>query len=243
MRKLLARLFNDESSQPKESSALTVPTELRLLNSYSVSGLRVLEKLYILGRDVVARNVPGDFVECGVCDGGSAASIARALRDTGRHVWLYDSFQGLPVPSEVDGSFATNYTGKNVGSENKVREAMRIILLSNENYTIRNGWFQDTFQAPLPLSVSLLHIDADWYDSVMLSLNTFYDLVREGGIIVLDDFGCWEGCREAFYDFVAKRGLKPLLERFGFTQVFWVKGRQHNRDFQGHWEIPPLEGI
>jgi O-methyltransferase len=72
----------------------------------------------------------------------------------------------------------------------------------------------------------------------MLSLNTFYDLVPDGGIIILDDFGHWEGCREAFYDFIAQRKLKPLLERFGHTQAFWIKERIHNRDFTGQWEIP-----
>src|SRR5206468_12484893 len=57
----------------------------------------------------------------------------------------------------------------------------------------------------LPELVSILHIDADWYDSVLLALNTFYDRVAEGGIVVLDDFGHKEGCREAFYDFISQR--------------------------------------
>jgi O-methyltransferase len=48
-------------------------------------------------------------------------------------------------------------------------------------------------------------------------------------VILLDDFDLWEGCREAFYDFAAKRNIKPLLERFGHSQAFWIKGKPHNR--------------
>ena len=97
---------------------------------------------------------------------------------------------------------------------------------------------KDTFCQELPPQVCLLHIDADWFESVDLALNTFYDRVTSGGIIVLDDFGHWEGCRRAFYEFAAKRQIHPLLERFGHTQAFWIKDRKHNREFIGRWEIP-----
>ena len=51
----------------------------------------------------------------------------------------------------------------------------------------------------------------------------------DGGVIVLDDFGYWEGAREAFYDFVNERGIKPLVERIGTDQLYWVKGKESNR--------------
>lgn len=222
---------------------LGIPPELVLLNPYSMSGQKILNKLYILGRDVVRRGVPGDFVECGVCNGGSAAAIALALRNSSRYVWLYDSFEGMPpCREEVDGSFAARYTGSCKGTEEKVKDAFGIAGFPEKHCIIRKGLFKDTFQAPRPQQIAFLHIDADWYDNVTLVLDTFYDLVMEGGLIVLDDFGCWEGCREAFYDFVTKRKIKPLLERAGFTQAFWIKGREHNREFRGAWEIPPFPG-
>lgn len=238
MRRLLRQLVSPESMEAKGGGGFALPEELALLTSYSMAGLQVLEKLYVLGRDVVARNISGDWVECGVCNGGSAAAIACAFRDTDRKGWLYDSFMGMPSTREVDGRAADQYIGACVGSEDKVREALRIVHYSENNYIIRRGHFKDTFRDPTPQTISFLHVDADWYDSVILSLKTFYDLVAEGGVIVLDDFGHWEGCREAFYDFVKQRGLKPLLERFGHTQAFWVKGRMHNREFVGRREIP-----
>ena len=236
----MSRLFKGRAEHSKEDSPLRVPKEIELLNSYSMSGVRVLKRLYSLGREVAVRNITGDFVECGVCNGGSAAAIACALRGTKRRIWLYDSFEGLLEPKEIDGPIAPNYAGHCVGSERNVRQAMQIARFPDQDYTIQKGWFQDTFRASLPQSVALLHIDADWYESVMVSLQTFYDLIPPGGIIVLDDFGCWEGCRKAFYDFVAQRQINPLVERFGLYQACWIKERRCNRDFRGHWQIPPL---
>ena len=209
---------------------LVASPELKAINAYSMAGLRRLENLYGLAAAVAARNVPGDFVECGVFNGGSAAAISCALRETDRRGWLYDSFAGLPQTTAADGPDAESFVGKCVGSETQVHAAMRLARSPVDRYTIRKGWFQETFATgPLPEAVALLHIDADWYESVLLALDTFYDLVPDGGVVVLDDFGHWEGCREAFYDFVAQRKIKPLLERFDQTQAHWVKNRQHNR--------------
>jgi O-methyltransferase len=227
----------------REEKILHRVPELGLLDSYTMAGMRTLMKHYVLARDVIARRIAGDFVECGVCNGGSAAALACALRGTGRRIWLYDSFEGLPKPAAVDGALARQYTGACRGTEEKLLEAMRLARFPVSQCVVKKGWFQETMRQPLPPSVALLHIDADWYESVTISLETFYDLVPEGGVIVLDDFAHWEGCRHAFYDFIARRQIKPVLERFGYSQAFWVKGREHNREFAGHWDVPPEEWI
>ncbi len=63
----------------------------------------------------------------------------------------------------------------------------------------------------------------------LLTLETFYPAMPPGGCVVLDDFGYWPGCREAFYDFCRRSGEKPLLERVGGTQAWWIKGLAANR--------------
>lgn len=238
MKRKLAGLIGAISSRTRRTAGREGPRELRLLDSYSMCGLRSLKKLDTLAQDVLQRGVPGDFVECGVWNGGSAGSLGLALRDTDRRIWLYDSFAGLPTPGHRDPPLASNYSGDCIGSIEKVNEAMKIAKLPSGQYIVKNGWFNETFRLRLPQAVALLHIDADWYESVLLSLNTFYGLVPDGGIVVLDDFGHWEGCREAFYDFIGIQGLNPLLERYGYTQAFWVKGKANNRDHKGKWGIP-----
>ena len=62
-----------------------------------------------------------------------------------------------------------------------------------------------------------------------------HERIPPGGVVVLDDFGWWEGCREAFYDFCSRHGEKPLLERVDCDQAYWIKGKTDNRDRQGGW--------
>jgi O-methyltransferase len=57
---------------------------------------------------VSQNRIPGDIVECGVWRGGSMVVIARTLLergDVGRTLYLYDTFEGMPPPADVDRSF------------------------------------------------------------------------------------------------------------------------------------------
>lgn len=194
-----------------------------------------LENLAALCDHLNENQIPGDFVECGTYKGGSAAVLSTRLGE--RHLWLYDSFQGLPPTNEKDGEDAKWWIGECVGTIADLKAVMNTVGTSETAYTIKPGWFETTFQQELPEQIALLHCDADWYDSVMLVLETFYPRISPGGCIVLDDFGYWEGCREAFYDFCQRHGEKPVLERVGPDQAFWFKGRSHNRQ-----AIPQIHG-
>ena len=169
--------------------------------------------------------VEGEVVECGVCNGGSAAMLAAILRDCpDSTLWLYDVFDDAP-PAEAFSSATAGYSS----SVDTVLQVLRRVDFPLDRAVIRKGMFEETFRQPLPAEIRLLHIDAECYDSVLDALCTFYPLVSEGGIIILDDFGHWEGAREAFYDFCAQQNIRPLLERVGYTQAFWRKDHEHNR--------------
>lgn len=201
-----------------------------------------LISLIALANDLERRGIDGDFVECGTYKGGAAAAIASILAKE-KKVWVYDSFEGMPVTTDLDGTEAVKWVGECVASVEDVGEVFRKAGIDEGRLTIKKGWFENTFKDPSAEKISFLHIDADWYESVNLSLATFYDRVVEGGLIVLDDFGHWEGCREAFYDFCQRRGIRPLLERFENDQAFWIKGRLHNRNGWVHRPEVPLHSI
>lgn len=188
-----------------------------------------LMSLGALARVVQARGVSGDFVECGTYKGGSSAYILSQLSDD-TNAWLYDSFQGMPEVRDVDGLEAKQWEGACVAKPADVSEVLEKTGVDLGRVTIREGWFAETFQQALPTQIKYLHIDADWYDSVLLALETFYPLVVPGGVIVLDDFGHWEGCRHAFYEYCNRANIRPLLDRFENDQAFWFKGVEHNRD-------------
>ncbi|HEY3027475.1 MAG TPA: TylF/MycF/NovP-related O-methyltransferase [Pyrinomonadaceae bacterium] len=201
---------------------------LRKVRPYTLLTAEKLRNLKRLAALIDAENIAGDLVECGTYKGGSAAVLATALTPE-RHLWLYDSFEGMPEVREIDGEGAKEAVGLCRADESDVREVLSLLGVSGEQYTIRKGMFEETFKQPLPGQVALLHCDCDWYDSVLLVLKSFYPLIPEGGCIILDDFGWWEGTRIAFYDFCDEFGEKPLLERIGADQAYWIKGKAHNR--------------
>lgn len=203
-------------------------TLIRTVKPYTFCSESKLSNLINLCNQINHSHIDGDFVECGTYKGGSAAVLSRYLGET-RKLWLYDSFEGMPITTKQDGKVATEYIGKGAVPVEDVYSILNKVGADLSKITIMKGYFEETFRRPLPEKVALLHCDADWYESVLLTLRTFYDLVPEGGIIILDDFGYWEGAREAFYDFVKERGIKPLLERIGIDQLYWVKGKTTNR--------------
>lgn len=164
-----------------------------------------------LDRDRIA----GAIVECGVFRGGAAAVMA--WQSGGRRdLYLFDSFEGLPPPGVEDGEIARRQfqEGWCAGTVEDVHQAFRAAGAAPERVHIVKGWFADTFpRSDLP-PIALLHIDADWYDSVRLCLETWYDRVVPGGFVVLDDYGRWEGCTRATDEFLRRRHLPPL-ERTG----------------------------
>lgn len=70
--------------------------------------LRMLDKLVT---DVVGRNVPGEIVECGVWRGGSALVLGNAVCQTSKKLYLFDTFTGMPAPTEKDYKEGVTYPG------------------------------------------------------------------------------------------------------------------------------------
>lgn len=145
-----------------------------------------------------------------------------------RQIWLFDSFQGLPPPSSKDGAAEQKhyFEGLNKGAIANVGRAFQKLGLTLENTHITPGWFNETLhKAPIE-QIAVLHIDADWYESVKVVLDIFYDRVMPGGFVALDDYGYWEGCKRALDDFCAERGLAAMeLVRTDRVGAYFQKPR------------------
>ncbi len=185
------------------------------IRNHTLVDIARLKMLYKLTKEIDAASVPGDIVECGVFKGGSAALIARAARKSpfNRSIWLFDSFEGLPRPTKDDGLEALEkfHKGWNRADIAEVKRLFQKLSSLDSRTHIVKGYFQDTFQLTPISQIALLHIDADWYHSVRICLERFYDFVQPGGFIALDDYGRWEGCRKATDEFIGKHGLKVKL--------------------------------
>jgi O-methyltransferase len=181
---------------------------------------------------VVAANVPGDFVECGVWRGGSSMAIALTLLDQGaqnRRIWMYDTFGEMPAPGSED----RDYTGREVtGHETSmlgetglsladVRAAMRSTDYPEERITYIRGLVAETIPGTVPAQIALLRLDTDWYESTRHELVHLYPRLVRGGVLIIDDYGHYSGARQAVDEYFA--GSPILLARVDYTGRMAVK--------------------
>jgi len=203
---------------------------VRKVLPYTLVGPDAARNLCVLARRLEGENIPGDVIECGVCNGGTAAILARfATRSPlNRVVWLLDSFEGMPqttsedTASPYDDGPAEAHIGKERGDPHRVNEVLHAVEADMKRVQIVPGWFQDTFPSVKTSQIALLNIDADWYESVKLCLETFYDRVVPGGFISIDDYGYWPGCKRAVDEFFNARQLPYKLNQVNFT-VHWFQ--------------------
>ena len=96
--------------------------------------------------------------------------------------------------------------------------------MPSERLKIVPGWFQDTLPKVPIKKIAVLYVDADWYDSVKLVLETLYQKVVPNGFIVIDDYYVWPGCRQAVDEFMTANHLQPqLLQNVGGLAVYFQK--------------------
>ncbi len=123
-----------------------LPNPVRMVRPYSLLSNLNLLFLQELARRLDEWNVPGDFVECGVCRGGSGALLGyEAVKSKhSRRVWLYDAFAGMPPASALDDERSKSLEGKHVGSEKQTRRLLRRLRVPEDHFRITAGWFDDT---------------------------------------------------------------------------------------------------
>jgi len=199
------------------------PAEQATLNKifYACATVQGIQAMYLLAEEVLTRRIKGDFVECGVFLGGLATAMALALQkhNEQRTFHLFDSWIGLPLGCVKDGNkqpgIGDMRHDPNLPLEQRLvscgcNEATVEQVKANFNrfglqtpFKFYPGWFQKTLPALAPdaiTEIAVLHLDADLYESTLITLDYMYPKVVTGGLVVLDDYNLG-GCREAFKDY------------------------------------------
>lgn len=182
-------------------------------------------------KTIVSESIAGDMIECGVWRGGGSIfikGVLEALGDSSRTVWLADSFQGLPVPTEADDMgldlSKEAYPHLAVGRQ-EVERAFSDYQLLDERVCFLEGWFRDTLPSAPVEQLALLRLDGDLYESTRDALHALYDKVAVGGFIIIDDYFV-PVCRKAVEEFRAERGIVDEIVEVDWTGVFWRKTAQ-----------------
>jgi O-methyltransferase len=197
-------------------------------------------------RYCVARDIPGVFAECGVWRGGSVMAMIYALQDLGRDdrdIYLYDTFEGMTEPTEHDTSrvdrsaqewFAAaeekgvgrafpQFFNPEVFNEDMVRENLLATGYPEERLHFVRGRVEDTLPAQAPEQIALLRLDTDWYESTRHELIHLYPRLAGGGVLIIDDYGHWDGARRAVDEYFASEAPPLLLGRIDYTGRIAVK--------------------
>jgi O-methyltransferase len=182
---------------------------------------------------VLRERIPGDFVETGVWRGGACimmAAVLAAYGETGRTVWGFDSFQGLPPPNEEDypsdrGDQLHRFPQLAVSLEEVVDNFRRVGLLSDQVRLVK-GWFKDTVPAAGVEKIAVLRLDGDLYESTIQVLEGFYPRLSAGGFCIIDDYGAMLSCRAAVEDFRREHGVRDAIVDIDGKGVLWRKSRE-----------------
>jgi hypothetical protein len=195
-----------------------------------------VERMYALHNAigyVEDAGVPGDVVECGVWQGGSSMMAALTLLDRGepkRDLWLYDTFEGMPEPTDQDVSFegvAAQGTWQSfkAGDHNEwcyspideVRRNIRSTGFPDSRLHFIQGKVEETIPEHAPAQISLLRLDTDWHSSTLHEMEHLFPRLAPGGVLIIDDYGHWSGAREAVDQYLAGRDIELLLNRVDYT--------------------------
>ncbi len=206
-----------------------------------------LERVQALGdavRYITDQGIPGDIVECGVWRGGSMMAVAKCLielRDT-RRLYLFDTFAGMPPPSEADidchGQSAamllaiSDRNRSDIWAESaidEVRQNMRSTGYPDSLVTYVQGRVEDTVPDQAPSLISLLRLDTDWYESTAHELRHLFPRLSAGGVLIIDDYGHWQGARQAVDEYFSANEVPVLLTRIDYTGRMGVKGTKGPR--------------
>jgi hypothetical protein len=206
---------------------------------YTMTSWERLYALYKSVQYVVENKIPGDLVECGVWRGGSmklVAHVLQSLGDTDRTLFLYDTFEGMTEPDpEVDIDFSGNEAAKDWREVQRrgvkwayapVEEVQDVIASSGypmPKVKLVKGLVEETIPATIPASIALLRLDTDWYSSTRHEMEHLYPKLAPQGILILDDYGHYQGARRGVDEYLSKLKKRPLLQRVDYSCRLAVK--------------------
>lgn len=170
---------------------------------------------------------PGDFMECGVLRGGTAAVLINAA-NCHRDVYLCDTFSGYPRPTEKDTNIDPSPYRPGFGKHTieEVRARLLGYGLGLEKTSFIQGDFKDTLPALMKRikKLALVNFDGDWYESVMSAFPHIIKKLVPGGVLIIHDYPKYNGLVEAVHKFIKPENLRKFSSDPAYSGVYYLKG-------------------
>ena len=153
---------------------------------------------------------------------------------TDRDIYLYDTFEGMTEPTEHDAS-PVEPPALETWERGRAATSAPWPEFFDPELLQRGGGARDCSlstgypaRAPAlraaarsrrrcparaPDRLALLRLDTDWYESTRHELEHLYPRLVDGGVLIIDDYGHWEGARRAVDEYFAAHAAPLLLSR------------------------------
>lgn len=184
--------------------------------------------------------IDGAFVECGVWKGGSTMAMALTLKNLeieDRELFLYDTFTGMTKPGEIDVSsngkpafdeFSKRKTSEDsstwcLSSLDEVKNNLFSTNYPQNKLHFIEGKVEETIPNHIPERIAILRLDTDWYESTKHELIHLFPRLQPNGVLIIDDYGHWQGARKAVDEYIAENNICILLNRLDYSGRIAVK--------------------
>lgn len=211
-----------------------------MVKDYTITSSERVNALVESVKYIIANNIQGDFVECGVWRGGSAMAMAltlKELHDESRDLYLYDTFAGMTSPTDVDVDYSNVPAAKKFAVTKLSDESSNWVMAPlaevkknifstgypTEKFHFIEGMVEKTIPAHIPPKIALLRLDTDWYKSTKHELVHLFPRLSPSGVLIVDDYGHWKGCRQAVDEYIEANGVCMLLNRIDYTCRVGIK--------------------
>jgi O-methyltransferase len=200
---------------------------------YTMTSIERVTGLSQAVRYLVRAQIPGAIAECGVWKGGSVMAVALTLLEVGevRDLYLFDTFEGMTPPTDRDITYAGVTAAELLASPTGrmrcdaamegVRQAVRSTGYPMDRVHLIAGRVEETLPGKAPDHLALLRLDTDFYASTSHELAHLYPRLSAGGVLILDDYGAWQGARQAVDEYFQDAAV--LLHRLDWTGRLVVK--------------------
>jgi hypothetical protein len=197
------------------------------VHSFTMTTKESMKALYDAVNYISKNNITGDIVECGVWRGGSSMVSALTLlhnKDTNRNLYLYDTFEGMSKPSDIDVSILGESAQEHWRKKYKcfadfddVNANIKSTKYPKNKIHLIKGMVENTIPKTLPDKIAILRLDTDWYESTYHELIHLYPKLVIGGILIIDDYGCWNGSKKAVDTYFEENNISVFLHRVDFA--------------------------
>jgi O-methyltransferase len=212
----------------------------KAVESYTMTSPERVNALIDAVQYVIANNIDGAIVECGVWKGGSSMATMMTLNHLGnqeRELYLYDTFAGMSAPTDNDISVAGEVAQEQfdttkisadasdwcLSSLEEVKQNVLTTGYPQEKIHFIEGKVEDTIPKHIPGKIAILRLDTDWYESTKHELIHLFPLLQPNGVLILDDYGYWQGAKKAVDEYISEHNICILLNRIDDTGRIAIK--------------------